>query len=230
VRSVVIGNELKPRWNAGLVARCAGAALLVALPFVLFRLTPSGLSDFDDLHGPQLRWIPPLIGFLMLPALVCLVVIWHILSVRRDLDLHAVARLGSRIRQLISMVGAVLALGILTTAARWQAIATLPGGEAVPSIVILLWGSIFALILAAVYVPVHQRWAAETARLISDEVERQLPDREQIRGTMGFRSSELSLTKELHAALGVGGALKSLQGSLAVLAPVVAAAVSSLFA
>jgi hypothetical protein len=230
VRSLVIGNELKPRWNAGLVARCAGAALLVALPFVLFRLTPSGLSDFDDLHGPQLKWIPPLIGFLMLPALICLVVIWHILSVRPDLDLHDVARLGSRIRLLVSMIGAILALGILTTAARWQAIATVPGGEAVPSIVILLWGSIFALVLAAVYVPVNQRWAAETTRLISDEVKRQLADREPLRGTMGFRSSELSLTKELHAALGVGGALKSLQGSLAVLAPVVAAAVSSLFA
>jgi hypothetical protein len=35
---------------------------------------------------------------------------------------------------------------------------------------------------------------------------------------------------KLHATLGVGGALTSLQGSLAVLAPVVAAAVSSLFA
>lgn len=230
VRSIGISKELKPRWNAGLIARCAGTAVLVALPFALFRLIPSGLSPFDDLHGPQLKWIPPTIGLLMLPALTGLVVIWHILSVRPDLDLHDVARLGSRMRQVVSMVGAVLALSILTTAARWQAIATLPGGEALPSIIILLWGSIFALVLGAVYVPVHQRWATETTRLIADEVERQLAESRPRHGTVGFRASELSLTKELHATLRVGGALTSLQGSLAVLAPVVAAAVSSLFA
>ena len=77
--------------------------------------------------------------------------------------------------------------------------------------------------------PVHQRWAAKTARLISDEVKRQLPDDQSLRGTAGFRAPELRLTKELQAALGVGGALKSLQGSVAVLAPVIAAAISSLF-
>ena len=230
VRSLAICKELGPRWDAGLIGRSAGAAILVALPFALFRLLPSELSAFDDLHGPQLRWIPPLIGLLMLPALAGLVVVWHTLSARPDLDLHDLDWLGSRMRQLVSMVGAVLALGILTTAARWQAIATLPGGEAVPSIVILLWGSIFALVLGAVYVPVHQRWAAETTRLIADEVERQLADDRPRPGTSGFRASELALTKELQATLGVGGALKSLQGSLAVLAPVVAAAVSSLFA
>ncbi len=229
-RSIGISKELSPRWSAGLVARCAGTAVLVALPFALFRFIPSTLSEFDDLHGPQLTWIPPLIGLLMLPALTGLVLIWHTLSTRPALDLHDVARLGSRMRQLVSMIGAVLALGILTTAARWQAIATLPGGEGLPSIVILLWGSIFALVLGAVYVPVHQRWAAETTRLITNEVERQLAESGPRPGTVGFRSSDLSLTKELNATLRVGGPLTSLQGSLAVLAPVVAAAVSALFA
>lgn len=228
-RSLVIIKELKPRWTAGLIARSAGAAILVAVPFALFRLIPLELSDFDDLHMPQLTWIPPMIGFLMLPAITALVVIWQILSVRTDLDLDDVARLGSRMRQLVSMLGAILALSVLTTAGRWQAIATLPGGESVPSVIVLLWGSVFALVLGALYVPVHQRWATETARLISDEVKRQLPDAQSLRGTVGFRAPELSLTKELHATLGVGGPLKSLQGSVAVLAPVIAAAISSLF-
>ena len=230
VRSIGIGKELNPRWSADLVARCAGTAVLVALPFALFRVVPSKLSDFDDLHGPQLTWIPPLVGLLMLPALTGLVLIWHALSTQPALDLHDVARLGSRMRQLVSMIGAVLALAILTTAARWQAIATLPGGEDLPSIVILLWGSIFALVLGAVYIPVHQRWATETTRLISDEVKRQLAESGPRPGTVGFRSSELALTKELNATLRVGGPLTSLQGSLAILAPVVAAAVSALFA
>ena len=229
VRSVVMIKDLKPSWTAGLIARCAGAAILLVLPFALFRSIPARLTAFDDLHRAQLMWIPPLIGSLMLPAITALVVIWWILSVRDDLSLDDVAGLGSRMRQLVSMLGAVLAISVLTTAARWQAIETLPGGESLPSIIVLLWGSVFALVLGALYVPVHQRWAAKTARLISDEVKWQLPDDQSLRGTAGFRAPELRLTKELQAALGVGGALKSLQGSVAVLAPVIAAAISSLF-
>ena len=229
VQAVAIIRGLRPRWTGGLIARSVGAATLVAIPFVVFRLVPVDLSPYNDLHKPPLLWIPPLVGLLMLPAITGLVVIWHTLSLRADLGLDDVARLGSQMRQLVGMLGAVLALSVLTTAARWQAIATLPGGEALPSILILLWGSVFALVLGALYVPVHQRWAARTAALISDEVRRQLPDDPSLRGTAGFRAPELQLTKELYATLGVGGPLKSLQGSVAVLAPVIAAAISSLF-
>jgi hypothetical protein len=131
-------------------------------------------------------------------------------------------------RQLVAMIGAVLALAILTTAARWEAISTLPGGESLPSIVVLLWGSTFAAGLAAIYVPVHQRWAAEAARLIAVEVARQLRG-QSLPGTAGYRAPELALTKELSSTLGVGGPLKTIQGSVSLLAPVIAAAVSSLF-
>jgi hypothetical protein len=128
------------------------------------------------------------------------------------------------------MLGAILALGVLTTAARWQAIGTLPGGEPLPSTVVLLWGAVFALVLGLLYVPVYQVWAAATQREIALEVERQLPEPTGHAGTPGFRVGELALKKELEATLGMGGALRSLQGSVAVLAPVIAAAVSSLFA
>jgi hypothetical protein len=230
VQSAVIISQLKPKpsWRFGLIARSAGAAMLAVLPFALFRLAPYELSDFDDLHRSHLKWLPPLIGLAMLPAVIALVAIWHILATRADLELADVARLGSRMRRLVGMLGAALALAVLTTAARWEAIATLPGGDPLPSIVVLLWGSTFALGLAAIYVPVHERWAAQAARLISDEVRRQLPN-QSLPGTVGYRAPELALTKELHTTLGVGGPLKSLQGSVAVLAPVIAAAVSSLF-
>jgi hypothetical protein len=229
VRSIFIVIELKPRWTATLFLRSLGAAMLVAFPFVLFRFLRFELSAFEDLHAPQILWIPPIIGLLMLPAVTGLVVVWHIISTQSELGLPDVARLGSRMRQLISMLGAVLALGIFATASRWQAIATLPGGEAVPSILVLLWGSIFALVLGALYVPVHQTWAAAADALVADEVERQFSDSKSRAGTPGFRAPELSIKKELHAPLGVGGAVKTLQGSLAVLAPVIAAAISSLF-
>jgi len=70
-------------------------------------------------------------------------------------------------------------------------------------------------------------WRAQSA--IAEEVERQLPEHPAQGGTPGFRAPELALKKELETTLGLGGALRWLQGSVAVLAPVIAAAVSSLF-
>ena len=168
-------------------------------------------------------------GVLVFPALVGLVAIAGVLISRADLRLADAAYLGARMRQLISMLGAALALLVLTTAARWQMIGELPGGESAPKILILLSGAQYAVVLGVLYIPVYQRWAAETGRLISDEVRRQIPDDHSLRGTAGFRSAEMSLTRELNVRFGVGGALASFQGSFAVLAPIIAGAIASLF-
>jgi hypothetical protein len=232
VQSVVIVWELKPRWDAGLIALSAGAAILLALPFVLFWRLPkwfTHLGQFDNLHHGQLVWMNLMGGVLVFPALVGLVAIAGVLISRANLRLADAAYLGARMRQLISMLGAALALLVLTTAARWQMIGELPGGESAPKILILLSGAQYAVVLGVLYIPVYQRWAAETGRLISDEVRRQIPDDHSLRGTAGFRSAEMSLTRELNVRLGVGGALASFQGSFAVLAPIIAGAIASLF-
>jgi hypothetical protein len=208
--------------------------ILVVFPFVLFRLVADLASarfgPFDDLHQEEIHWLNPIIAALTMPAVIGLVAIAHIVATRPGLNLEQFAELGSRMRALVGMLGAILALGVLTTAARWQAIATLPAGESVPSTVVLLWGAVFALVLAVLYMPVYQRWAAATEREILAEIRRQLPGPASTGGTPGFRAPELELRKELDATLGLGGALHAVQGSLAVLAPVIAAAVSSLFA
>ena len=235
VRSVVIIRELtpKPRWNATLIALCVLAAILVALPFVLAQLVGFfHIGDFDTLDQEELRWIIVMGGFLAFPGLVALVAIWGaLMSPRAGLRLSGAEFIGKRLRLVVSMLGAALALNVLANGARWQVIAALPGGQLPPKDAILLWGAIYALVLALLYVPVYQRWASETETLISDEVQRQLADDTSLPGTGGYRSAEMSLTRELKAKLGLGGgALASLQGSFAVLAPVIAAAVSSLFA
>lgn len=207
---------------------CLVATTLVALPFLLIRSVRVSLSPYEDLHGPQLTWMPLVVGLLTLPAATGLIVIWNIVSSRTDLSLDDVAVLGAKMRHLISMLGAVLSLSVLATGSRWQVIAALPGGESVPSTVILLWGGVFAVVMGALYVPAYQRWATVTGTLISEEVKRQFSEFEGP-GTPGYRASELSAKRELQATLGVGGALKTLQGSLAVLAPIIAAAISSLF-
>jgi hypothetical protein len=232
IRSASVIVELRPRSGVRLVLLCLGAAAMVGLPFLLFRKAPDVLAEdfgpFDRLHRPELTWLPPLIGFLLLPAVVGLVVIGRALADRPTFGLDELAFLGSRMRLLLGMLGATLALAVVTTAARWQAIGAMPGGEPVPGTVILLWGAAFALVLAALYLPVHHLWAASAEREIAAEVRRQLPDTEQ-EGTAGFRGPELALKKELSATLGVGSAFGSLQGSVSLLAPVIAAAVSSLF-
>jgi hypothetical protein len=233
VRSVAAIAELRPGWSRRLVALSLGAVVLVMLPFALFRLlagrTSERLGPFDDLHLNELAWLNPMIALLTLPAVIGLVAVGHVISTRADLGLEELASHGLRMRAFVGMLGAILALAVLTTAARWQAIATLPGGESVPSTVVLLWGAVFALVLAMLYLPVHQLWARETEREIAEEVKRQLPTDDRVGGTAGFHAPELALKKELESTLGVGGALRSLQGSIAVLAPVIAAAVSALF-
>jgi hypothetical protein len=160
---------------------------------------------------------------------VGLVAVGCVISTRADFNLEELASHGSRIRAFVGMLGTILALGVLTTAARWQSIATLPGGESVPSTIVLLWGAVFAFVIAVLYLPVHDLWARKTKREIAAEVKRQLGANDKAAGTAGFRAPELALQRELESTLGVGGALRSLQGSVSVLAPVIAAAVSSLF-
>jgi hypothetical protein len=234
VRSVATIRELRPRPTWQLAALALGALAVLALPFMLFlvlaELVNFEFGDFDRLHLDEIRRINPVIAVLTAPAVVALVVVGYVVSTRPELGLNELASLGSRMRRLVGLLGAILAVAVLTTAARWQAIDALPGGDSLPSTAVLVWGAVFALVLAVLYLPVYQVWATATEREIAEEVKRQLPRDALLGGTAGFRSPELALKKELDAALGLGGALRSLQGSVAVLAPVVAAAVSSLFA
>lgn len=234
VRSAATILELRPRPTWRLAALSLGAVALVALPFVVFlvlaELVSFEFGPFDRLHLDEIRRINPVIAALATPAVIGLVTVGHVVATRPGLGLVKLASVGSHMRRLVGMLGAVLAVAVLTTAARWQAIDTLPGGESVPSTAVLVWGGVFALVLAVLYVPVYQVWAAATEREIAEEVKRQLPKDASLGGTAGFRAPELALKKELDATLGLGGALRSLQGSVAVLAPVIAAAVSSLFA
>ena len=234
VRSVATISRLKPPWGRRLVALSVGAVILVALPFVLFwllgKLASGKFGPFDDLHAHEIHWLNPIIATLTMPAVIGLVAVAQVVATRPGLGLEGLAELGSSMRQFVGMLGAILSLAVLTTAARWDAIGTLPGGEAVPRTAVLLWGGVFALVLAALYVPAYQVWAEATRREVAEEVKRQLAEHVPQGGTPGFRAPELALTSELEVKLGVSGALRSLQGSVAVLAPVITAAVSSLFA
>jgi hypothetical protein len=233
VRSVATVADFKPAWTRDLVGLSLVAAILVVLPFAVFRLlaarTSERLGPFDDLHLDELAFLNPMIALLTLPAVIGLVAVGYVIATQGTFNLVELASHGSRIRAFVGMLGTVLALGVLTTAARWQVIATLPGGESVPSTIVLLWGAVFALVIAVLYLPVHELWVRKTKREITEEVKRQLSGNDNADGTAGFRPPELALKRELESTLGVGRALRSLQGSVAVLAPVIAAAVSSLF-
>jgi hypothetical protein len=138
----------KTIWTSGLLA-----IGLIAMPFVLLRLGHARLSPFDGLHHAQLLWIPPSVALLTVPAATGLFAIRRIVVTRTDLGLKDLVRLGSLMRNLISMLGAILSLSVLATASRWQMIAELPGGEGISSTLVLLWGAAFAAVLAAISSP-----------------------------------------------------------------------------
>lgn len=59
--------------------------------------------------------------------------------------------------RLLAVFGATLSLGILAMTARWRMGEFLPGGESVPTIVALLYGALFSLVLAALAFPTQSR-------------------------------------------------------------------------
>ncbi len=223
--------DMKPRPPTLSIVRSGIEALLIVLvPYVLLRKlsdwTP--LTPFDDLHLTLIRWLSLFVLVLILPAATGLRVARHILGKHPALTLNDAAKLGSQLRNLIGMLGGIVSLAVFAHAARWQAIASLPAGESLPGTVILLWGAVYALALAALYVPVYERWSTAAWRTISLEVSRQYPPADAT-GTIGYSVAELSAKKALQTDLGLGSALGTLQGPLAVLAPIIAGAASSLF-
>jgi hypothetical protein len=231
VRAVAIIREVDPPRDGRFIGLCVGALALAAVPFLVYQglheFADVELSRFDAFEHPQLVWAQVLIAALLVPAIVGIEAIGRVAAVR-PLALPEAARLGSRMRELLGMLGVILSLIVLDTGARSKAIDKLQGGEALPSTIVVLYGLLYVLVLALLYVPVQQRWATTTTSLISDEVAQQLSGA-SLPGTPGFHPSELSLKKQLSETLGVEGPLQSIRASVAVLSPVIAAAVASLF-
>lgn len=213
----------KPMRIAGSIF-VAGGVLALALWFI--KKQPFDFGAYQDMHGPWIGNLMIGVAVLVTPALAAIVTNWRELTLPVSLD--SVAKVGKELRALVGLVGATLAIGVVTTGARQRAIEQLPGADELPGDLILIWGAVFALALTAIYVPVHQRWTTALGAAVDAEVADQfLADRSL--GTAGYRVQELKAIGELRAALGAKGALATIQGSFSVLAPVIAAAVSSLF-
>jgi hypothetical protein len=230
VRAVAIIREVDPPRDGRFIGLCVGALALAAVPFLVYQglheFADVELSRFDAFEHPQLLWAQVLIAALLAGDR------WH-RGDRQGRRGAAASSPRSRTPRLanagaLGMLGVILSLIVLDTGARSKAIDKLQGGEALPSTIVVLYGLLYVLVLALLYVPVQQRWATTTTSLISDEVAQQLSGA-SLPGTPGFHPSELSLKKQLSETLGVEGPLQSIRASVAVLSPVIAAAVASLF-
>jgi hypothetical protein len=233
VRSTyTIVRDLRPRWDLStndVAGSCLLAFVILLVPYLLLRTAGTmHLGPFDAFLTGRIHLLTVFVLALAFPTAAELRVVGHIVRTQPVLALGDVAGLGSELRRSISMLGGIVSLAVLGNAARSQAIGLLPGGEPLPGTIILLWGAIYALALAALYIPVYERWSTTARMAIKVEVSRQYRPL-GVERTAGFSVEELGAKKALQTELGLGGALGSLQGSLAVLAPIIAAAASSLF-
>lgn len=217
---------LSKRRIVRIVVSVVVASGIVFLAFWFLDSQPFDLGDYQDMHGPWIGRIAIGVGILVAPALAAILANWP--QLRTPVDLDTIASVGKELRSMVGLVGATLALAVITTGARQRAIEQLPGADALPSEIVLIWGAVFALALTAIYVPVHQRWASAMGAAVKDEITEQFAA-DTSPGKRGYRVPELRAKTELRAALGAKGALATIQGSFSVLAPVIAAAVSSLF-
>jgi hypothetical protein len=233
VRSTyTIMRDLRPHWHlstSSIVRSCLIAFWILLVPYLLLRTVATmHLGPFDAFLIGRIRWLTVFVLALTFPTATAVRVVGHIGRTHPVLALGDAAELGSQLHGSISMLGGIVSLAVLGNAARSQAIASLPGGESLPSTIILLWGAVYALALAALYVPVYERWSTAARTAIDLEVSRQYSPTET-HGTTGFGIAELTAKKALQTELGLGSAFGSAKGSLAVLAPIIAAAASSLF-
>ena len=231
--SFMILYALRPRWTLTASEISTSALLAVAIlaiPVLVLRFGSGGdfrLGPYDRVFLSLVRPVTYLIVLLSLPSALGLRLIGRVTATREHFSLGSAGELGAQLRLLISLLGGVLSLAVLGTASRFQAIDALPGGEAAPASIAIVWGGVYAIALAALFIPVYERWAAMAGSQVALELRRQFhPDDDHA----GYTSAELSTRKELNTMLGLSGALGGLQSSLSVLGPVIAAAIASLVA
>ena len=80
-------------------------------------------------------------------------VVGHVVHTDPVMTLRDADNLGSQLRTSISMLGQSSPSLCLGMPLGRRAIASLPGGESLPGTIILLWGGIYALALAALHAP-----------------------------------------------------------------------------
>lgn len=129
-------------------------------------------------------------------------------------------QIGRTLRWHAWVLGLILTVGVLTTAARWSAVDNLPGGANIPSAGLMIYGAIFAAAMAAIYVPVHNAWL-------------QLVDQRTVAEVGGDRFAPGTATRltELRQLVGAEeSTAQRIEASLVLLTPLLGAAISSLFA
>ena len=231
--SFMILYDLRPRWaltGREIATSALLAITILAIPVLVLRFGGGGdfrFGPYDRLFLSLVRPLTYLVGILSFPSALGLRLIGRVTATREHFSLDSAGELGTQLRLLISFLGGVLSLAVLATASRGQAIDALPGGEAAPASIALAWGGVYAVALAALFIPVYERWAAMAGGQVALELRRQFhPDEDHT----GYTSAELSTRKELNSMLGLSGALGGLQSSLSILGPVIAAAIGSLVA
>lgn len=216
VQTVVPINDDGWRWGA----LAAILVVAVALGLLWFLAADFRFGEYDDIYP---NYTQGLVLLVLAPgsALVTgLVVLCEYLGSGKPTQLSDLVSVEMVLNRLTGLLGAALSLAVVTTGARWQMIGHLPGGESVSSSVVLLYGGLFTALAAAAYVPTQRRLAERREILINACVERQVGD---------YSTSVLAHRKAIRADIQSGrGALANLQGSLSILAPAIAAAVSTL--
>lgn len=134
-------------------------------------------------------------------------------------ELEDLRQVGQALRWHAYALGSILTLGILATAGRWRTIENLPGAGSLPTSLILLYGAIFAVAVAAVYLPAHNLWLSRVDRVVVNDT-----------GGDRFAPGVSRRADELRRQLGADvTATDRARSALSIVAPLLAAAVSSLF-
>jgi hypothetical protein len=190
------------------VPSAAGFVVLLVAFAVLPRRTHTLHTVPSDLIPDVALRLAALTALAGLVALVAAISIWlirgraEVLAAGRKLtgaELRTYLQLRSDLDRLLGFLGAVIGLGVLTTAALRRVVVQEYGDEQFPPEVLILYGVVLTLIVALVYLPT---WAtmqqtgsllrdgvAPLAEPASDQLEAQLRKRAALDDLLGLRVS-----------------------------------------
>jgi hypothetical protein len=214
--------------SAGTVPTWVGVTVLVlATPLaVLFVGADTAAPSLDREVGQQTRPITVLVALCQLPGLLGFVAVRHVS--REDAlwaetgvcRLRLVLRLRTELRRLLTLLGALLTLLVVTTGMRRQAFAALSPDDALPAEAVLLYGLVFATLLGGFYL-VAAGALDDRARSLLDEYA-PLPDpaADDLTTPLGRRDA-------LGGVVGVGGSWRTFETTVVIAAPLITALIGS---
>jgi hypothetical protein len=212
---------------APLAVACAAVLLALVAVFAVFSIAEAHRPPSTDSRLASQTWqisigvaicaSPGLLGFLMVRMIAVDNESWMEDGFCR---MRLVMRVRMELRRLLNVLGAFLTLIVIATGLRRRALLSLDPHAALPSDAVLLYGLVFAVLIALFFISASSALDVRAAQIVDEFAPLPQPDVPEL-------SDALSRRNDLAALVGLGGSWRTFQAVVVVAAPLLTALIAS---